>query len=286
MGVWVAAVTNMTLALHTLTPLYRWDGATAAVDVYARNLATHVRRQLDPASAGEAALDPRAQRAGAGITATMERFPAAAVGDEGSNRRYTSTEAHVRTFMKDTSASAHASSQTYIRGGPVARCAGAYAYSGVWAQRGTRACGRACPCGAAAVGCPHGARHARRRYVHVHAPHPVLSLGSCGWCVGFTHWPLLCVRASPALSEALRSWLQHTFDCRTRPLRLQPHELAHLTAASVAAWMDNGALFVTRMSCHPDACTGQPLTGVWRACACMNVCVHVHLSLSVCVCVG
>ena len=56
---------------------------------------------------------------------------------------------------------------------------------------------------------------------------------------GFIHWPLLLVRATPVLGEALRSWLQHTFDCRISQLRLKPHEVADLAVASVASWMDS-----------------------------------------------
>ena len=47
------------------------------------------------------------------------------------------------------------------------------------------------------------------------------------------------MRATPVLGEALRSWLQHTFDCRISQLRLKPHEVADLAVASVASWMDS-----------------------------------------------
>jgi len=48
----------------------------------------------------------------------------------------------------------------------------------------------------------------------------------------------MLVRGPAALVEVLRTWLQHTFDCRTSQLRFKPHELAALAGASLTTWVE------------------------------------------------
>ena len=66
--------------MHSVTALFRVDTSAAALDGYGRALATFARRQLDPASVGEAALDARAQKT-SGVTATITPYPLAALSD-------------------------------------------------------------------------------------------------------------------------------------------------------------------------------------------------------------
>ena len=48
----------------------------------------------------------------------------------------------------------------------------------------------------------------------------------------------MLARGPAALVEVLRTWLQHTFDCRTSQLRFKPHELAALAGASLTSWVE------------------------------------------------
>jgi len=66
-------VYNTTFSLFSVTPMYRFDTALAALETYGRSLAAQVRRQLDPSSVSETNLEMRGQRTGT-VTASLEVF--------------------------------------------------------------------------------------------------------------------------------------------------------------------------------------------------------------------